>query len=184
MPARALTPAQSRENAAFLAELARTGNAREAARRVGAHRAKFTKRRAKHAEFAAQWEVALAEAQETLAAGDPFEPGLTRLADGRLQLRPDREFGINTDRRFEFLSLLLTFGSARAAAETMGRSHAAFSYYRSRDPEFDRAWSEVMFGGTIRLEEEATGSVAKLTQEEKVELFGDLFRVDQNGNQN
>ena len=66
-PARPLTRAQALENAAFLAELRRTGNAREAARRLGAHRAKFTKRRARHPAFAVQWDAALALAQASLA---------------------------------------------------------------------------------------------------------------------
>jgi hypothetical protein len=84
---RSLTPDQLRENVAFLLELSRTGNVREAARRMGAHRAKFTKRRAKHPRFAAQWNAALDVAQLNLARDGTFDPGLTHLAGGRLLLR-------------------------------------------------------------------------------------------------
>jgi hypothetical protein len=178
MPVRPLTPAQTRENEAFLAELCRTGNVREAARRVGAHRAKFTKRRSKHLEFAALWEAALALSQEILAEDHDFHPGLTRLADGRLQLRARGAYGLNADRRLEFLAILRTLGSARAAAEAIGFSHAAFHHYKARDPDFAREWCEALTGGAAALEEEAGGRVANLTQEEKVELFGPLFAGD------
>jgi hypothetical protein len=154
MPARNLTPAQIHENAAFLVELARTGNAREAARRLGAHRAKFTKRRAKHPRFAAQWDEALAVAQEVLAQ-HPFEPALTYLADGRLQLRPERPCSVTLDRRLEFLFLLNAFGSSRGAAEALGFSHAAFYHHKKRDAEFARAWLAVLCREDIRPAKEA-----------------------------
>jgi hypothetical protein len=154
MSVRALTPAQNRENAAFLAELRRTGNAREAARRLGAHRAKFTKRRAKHPGFAMQWAAALASAQERLARCDPFEPGLTHLSDGRLQLRPPRASPIDPDRRLEFLAMLSLTGSARFAAEALGFSHAAFYHYKERDPDFAKAWHIALYGGDLRWKEE------------------------------
>src|SRR5687767_13379259 len=114
---RPLTRAQLLENAAFLRELARTGNAREAARRLGAHRAKFTKRRAKHPRFAAQWDAALSRAQETLAGDHAFDPELTRLIDGRLQLRRRESFGIDADCRARFLDVLSLSGTVRFAAE-------------------------------------------------------------------
>lgn len=156
MPVRALTPAQTRENEAFLAELCRTGNAREAARRLGAHRAKFTRRRAKHPEFAALWQAALALSQDILAKNHEFDPGLTRLADGRLQLRQRHGCGIDADRRLEFLAMLSLTGSARFAAEALGFSHAAFFHYRARDPEFAREWHLALFGGGLRPESEVT----------------------------
>jgi hypothetical protein len=140
MSVRPLTPAQIHENAAFLVQLSRTGNAREAARRLGAHRAKFTKRRAKHPRFAAQWDTALAVAQEVLAQGHDYVPGLTRLADGARQLRPPRDRALDPDRRLEFLAMLSQCGSPRFAAEAVGFSHAAFYHYKERDPEFAQAW--------------------------------------------
>ncbi|MFC7499632.1 hypothetical protein ACFQRC_10415 [Enterovirga sp. GCM10030262] len=63
---RLLTRRQAAQNAAFLAELARTGNARLAARRLGLHRSTFTKRRSKHPAFATQWDAALVAAQAAL----------------------------------------------------------------------------------------------------------------------
>jgi hypothetical protein len=156
MAVRPLTPAQSLENEAFLAELCRTGNVREAARRIGAHRAKFTRRRGKHPEFAALWQAALALSQEILAE-DAFHPGLTRLADGRLQLHSRGDYSLNADRRLEFLAMLGTSGSARFAAEAVGFSHTAFFHYRERDPDFARAWHLALYGTGFRLEEDVTG---------------------------
>ena len=46
---------QALENDKFLAALRATGNVRLAARRLGVHRATYTKRRAKDAAFAAEW---------------------------------------------------------------------------------------------------------------------------------
>ena len=84
---RPLTHAQLIQNAAFLEELRRTGNARLAASELGLNRSTFTKRRAKHAAFAAEWDATLAAAHAafTLAGGtrmpEPVEaPDLTRLA--------------------------------------------------------------------------------------------------------
>jgi hypothetical protein len=154
---RPLTPDQLRENVAFLLELSRTGNAREAARRLGAHRAKFTKRRAKHPRFAAQWEAALELAQDRLAHDSPFDPELTHLADGRLQLRKRQDSGINADRKLGFLHMLLASGSVRLAAEVEGFSHAAFYHHRLRDPEFARAWDEVMLTGRMNWEKMKMG---------------------------
>jgi hypothetical protein len=60
--ARRFTRAQSLQNRAFLDALARTGNARLAARELGVHRATYTKRRARCAAFAQDWDAALAAA--------------------------------------------------------------------------------------------------------------------------
>lgn len=148
MTARNLTPEQLHENVAFLLALSRTGNAREAARQIGAHRAKFTKRRAKHPRFAAQWQAALDLAQEHLARDGIFDPGLTYLTDGRLQLRErGGGQGINADRKLGFLHMLNASGSVRLAAEVEGFAHASFYHHRLRDPEFARAWHDVMAAG-------------------------------------
>ena len=169
---RLLTRAQLLENAAFLRELARTGNAREAARRLGAHRAKFTKRRAKHPSFAAQWDAALTRAQETLARGHGFDPDLTRLADGRLQLQRREPCRIDADCRARFLDMLSLCGTVRFAAETEGFSHAAFCHHKARDPDFARAWRRALFAAAIGLEAEVTGRMPELTEDEAIALFG------------
>ena len=62
MAHRPFTPRQQRQNARFLAALRRTGNVRLACRELGVHRACYTKRRAKCAAFATQWDMTLAAA--------------------------------------------------------------------------------------------------------------------------
>ena len=160
---RPLTRAQTLENAAFLAELRRTGNAREAARRLGAHRAKFTKRRARHPGFAVQWETALALAQAELAQAElaqqflpghpkPAEPVLLRRPDGCLQLRRARPGGIDRAGRTRFLAALSACANVRLAATAAGFSHAAFYHHKRRDPAFAREWRLALETGYLRLE--------------------------------
>jgi hypothetical protein len=75
---RPLTHPQRLQNAAFLTALRQTGNARLAARELGLNRSTFTKRRAKHAACAADWDAtrAAAHAAFTLSGGErPPEPG-------------------------------------------------------------------------------------------------------------
>jgi hypothetical protein len=73
---RPLTRAQGAQNRRFLEALARTGNARLAARELGLNRSTFTKRRARHPAFAALWEAALQAAQVRLArARQTRQPG-------------------------------------------------------------------------------------------------------------
>lgn len=71
---RALTHAQRLQNAAFLDALRRTGNARLAARELGLNRSTFTKRRAKHAAFAAEWDATLAAAHAAFALAGGTRP--------------------------------------------------------------------------------------------------------------
>lgn len=144
---RPLTPAQHRENAAFLDELCRTGNAREAARRLGAHRAKFTKRRAKHPRFAAQWEEALFFADAALSRDHPQVP---RPPDGLLQLRRIRRGALCPSARLSFLGALRGGLEVRLAAEGLGFSHADFYYYRKRDAGFAREWDRAYAEGKLR----------------------------------
>jgi hypothetical protein len=71
------TRRQARQNARFLEALAQTGNARLAARRLGVNRSTYTKRRARNAAFAQDWDAALAAAHARfhLAGGErPPEP--------------------------------------------------------------------------------------------------------------
>ncbi|MCW3847510.1 hypothetical protein OF829_09665 [Sphingomonas sp. LB-2] len=96
---RPLTHPQRLQNAAFLEALRRTGNARLAARELGVHRATFTKRRARHAAFAAEWDATLAAAHAAFAlaggtrqpepkrAPDPNSLALTDADQWRAQLR-------------------------------------------------------------------------------------------------
>jgi hypothetical protein len=89
---------QALQNAAFLAALARTGNARLAARELGVHRSTFTKRRAKSAAFAAGWEAALAAAHAAFQlAGGPRPPEAV-FASGAKQSRAVRVRASGLDR--------------------------------------------------------------------------------------
>lgn len=149
--ARPLTRSQRLENAQFLKELRRTGNAREAARRLGAHRAKFTKRRAKHPAFAAQWDAALALAQAALSSRAPA-PALVRRMDGTVQVRRARVDGLGAAARTRFLAALCATANVRLAAKAAGHSHAAFYHHKRRDPAFAREWRLALETGYERLE--------------------------------
>jgi hypothetical protein len=69
---RPFTLRQQRENARFLAALRRTGNVRLACRELGVHRSTYTKRRARCAAFATNWDATLAAAHAAfrLAGGE------------------------------------------------------------------------------------------------------------------
>ena len=156
---RPFSRAQALENAAFLRELARTGNAREAARRLGAHRARFTRRRAKHPGFAAQWDAALALAHAALAspparetAPAALEPHIVRTASGRLQLRRPPAKSIGHAARQRFLLALSATANIRLAARAAGFSHASFYARRRADPVFAREWRDALAQGYDRLE--------------------------------
>lgn len=86
---RPFTRAQALENAAFLTELRRTGNVRDACRVLGRHRATFTKRRARHPAFAADWDAALVVANANLKS--PSRSGVLPQLDS-----PDRAKGGKT----------------------------------------------------------------------------------------
>jgi hypothetical protein len=137
-PPRPFTRAQVLENAAFLAELRRTGNAREAARRLGAHRAKFTRRRARHPDFAVQWQAALTESAGRLAEEHAHVP--LRHPRSRLQLRRARPEALGPDAKLTFLAGLCLGLDVRLAAESTGFSHAAFYHHLRHDPDFADAW--------------------------------------------
>lgn len=152
---------QAAENDAFLDQLRRTGNARLAARAVGAHRAKFTRRRAKHAAFAARWEMALAacHAAMTLGGGprppegtrtfsrkgtcpqlrtEGGEPTVVRLKSGRLQLRlapPGRMTGAAEQ---AFLRALAASANVRLSAAAAGFSYGSFYWRKYTRPAFAR----------------------------------------------
>lgn len=153
--ARLFTLAQAQENRAFLLALARTGNARLAARELGAHRAKFTKRRAAHPAFAADWDAALALAQANLAAALPArQPAaeMIRRTNGRLQLRAHWPGRLTPEARQAFLSALSATANIRLSAKAAGFTHAAFYQARARDPGFAREWRLALAQGYERLE--------------------------------
>ena len=151
---RPFTRTQNLENAAFLRALRRTGNAREAARRVGAHRAKFTKRRAAHPAFAAQWDAALALAQAALNAKVSHEPSphIVRTKSGQLQLRRALPGRIDGPAQQRFLAALSASANVRLAATAAGFSHAAFYHHKRANPAFAREWRLALQRGYEALE--------------------------------
>jgi hypothetical protein len=151
--ARPFTRAQCLENEAFLKELRRTGNAREAARRLGAHRAKFTRRRAKCPMFAAQWQAALVLAEVALRAGKDAGAGrIVHGAGGRVQLRQELPGGLDQAARQRFLAALSATANVRLAAKAAGFSHAAFYHHKRTDPGFAREWRLALAMGYEALE--------------------------------
>jgi hypothetical protein len=116
---------QAKENAAFLAALRRTGNAREAARSLGFHRSTMTKRRARDAAFAAEWDAALVIAHAQLNNArlndsdpstdqpDTSEPRAVRTASGRMQLRTLPARALDRAAEQAFLSALSATANVR-----------------------------------------------------------------------
>ncbi len=145
---RPLTPAQLRQNAAFLRELRRLGNARAAADAIGVHRAALTRRRAKHPAFAAAWDAALAFVHARLAD----EPRAHRTPSGRRQIRRVPPGGITEAVEQRFLLALSATANIRLSAKAAGFSPASFYVRRRRDPEFDRQWRDALARGYDRVE--------------------------------
>lgn len=138
---RPLNRAQALQNQAFLRELRRTGNVRDAARRLGVHRSTFTKRRKAHPAFAAQWDAALVVAHAALHDGTaavPGEPRVVRSASGRLHLRRAQPRRLTRDAEQAFLSALSATANVRLSAKAAGFSHSAFYARRKVSPAFAR----------------------------------------------
>ncbi|HEV2818106.1 MAG TPA: hypothetical protein VGW40_12895 [Allosphingosinicella sp.] len=172
---RPFTRRQAAENAAFLDQLRRTGNSRLAARAVGAHRAKFTKRRAKHAAFAAQWEMALAAAHAAMTLGggprppeacpersrrgksdalrtEGGEPTIVRLKSGRLQLRLAPPGRMTKAAEQAFFRALAASANIRLSAAAAGFSCGSFYYRKYTRPAFAREMRLALKIGCERLE--------------------------------
>ena len=170
--ARPFTRAQALQNQAFLNALRRTGNARLSARELGVHRATFTKRRASHPAFAAEWDAALAIAHARLqnpprngegddahhgGRGSPQaqrseEPQLTRRANGRLQLRTPTRRRLDRAAEQAFLAALSATANIRLSAKAAGFSHSAFYQRRKHSPAFAREMRLALQMGYERLE--------------------------------
>lgn len=154
---RPLTRSQALENEAFLRALRRTGNVREAARAVGAHRAKFTRRRARHPAFAAAWDAALAIADAALVRQESgtarAEPRVTRTASGRLQLRRAQPGRLDRAAEQRFLAALSATANIRLSAAAAGFRHGAFYQRRRGDAGFAREWRLALAQGYDQLEQ-------------------------------
>jgi hypothetical protein len=148
---------QAKENAAFLTALRRTGNAREAARSLGFHRSTMTKRRARDAAFAAEWDAALVFAHASLNAAEPqpnttAEPRPIRTASGRMQLRALPARALDRAAEQAFLSALSATANVRLSAAAAGFSHSAFYARRRQSPAFAREMQLALETGYERVE--------------------------------
>ncbi|WP_375427649.1 hypothetical protein [uncultured Sphingomonas sp.] len=143
-----LTRAQLLENAAFLRELRRTGNALAAADKIGVHRVTLTRRRARHPGFAAAWDAALAFAHARIEG----EPRATRTPSGRLQFRRRQPSAITPAVEQRFLLALSATANIRLSAKAAGFSPAVFHVRRHRDAGFDRQWHAALARGYDRVE--------------------------------
>jgi AraC-like DNA-binding protein len=163
---RPFTRAQALQNAAFLRALRRTGNARLAARDLGLHRATLTRRRARDAAFAAEWDAALAVAHAALqrragaGAGttpkptqaSAAEPAIIRRANGRLQLRHSPARRLTRAVEQAFLAALSATANVRLSAAAAGFSHSAFYARAHASPAFAREMRLALQLGYDRLE--------------------------------
>ena len=157
MPHRPFTPRQQRQNEAFLAALRRTGNVRLACRELGVNRSTYTKRRARCAAFATNWDMTLAAAHAAfqLAGGERLplpaakrragvgaglrteggEPMVTSQADGRLQLRLAPPGRMTAAAEQRFLGAVEETNNIRlAAAEAGGFAHTSLLARARRSP--------------------------------------------------
>lgn len=145
---------QALQNAAFLTELARTGNARQAARTLGLNRSMLTKRRNADPDFAQRWEAALVVAAAALAKGAAAEgEGHVVRTAGRLQLRSGgKRRRIDRDAEQRFLAALSATANVRLSAQAAGFAHSSF-YTRARThPGFGREMRIALAVGAERLE--------------------------------
>ncbi|MDJ0275749.1 hypothetical protein QLH51_02880 [Sphingomonas sp. 2R-10] len=144
---------QALQNAAFLAELERTGNARDAARTLGLNRSMLTKRRNADPDFAQRWEAALTLAAARLARPDQTEgPARVVRSNGRLQLRVSKTRTIDRDAEQRFLAALSATANVRLSAQAAGFAHSSF-YARARhNPGFAREMRVALAMGSERLE--------------------------------
>lgn len=144
---------QALQNAAFLAELERTGNARDAARVTGLNRSMLTKRRNADPDFAQRWEAALTLAAARLAKPDQAQgPARVVRSKGRLQLRVSKTRTIDRDAEQRFLAALSATANVRLSAAAAGFAHSSF-YARARNhPGFAREMRVALAVGAERLE--------------------------------
>lgn len=163
------TRRQAAQNAAFLAALRRTGNAREAASTLGYNRSTFTKRRAAHPAFAAKWNAALAMANAALklpsrsaegsgegsaksTAASTGSPTTTRTASGRPQLRRPIKTRLDHAAEQAFLTALSATANIRLSAAAAGFSHSAFYARRKASPAFAREMRLALEAGYEQVE--------------------------------
>ncbi|MGZ8286877.1 MAG: hypothetical protein ACXW27_12460 [Allosphingosinicella sp.] len=178
---RPLTPLQAHENRLFLDALARTGNARMAAREAGRPANSFHFRRKRHPGFAQDWDAAVAAAHARLhLAGGKRGPGLAppprsarspspakareefrtkggepvvvRTRNGKLQIRLAHPDKLTKAAEQAFLYALSATANVRLAAAAAGASARAFYRRRKENPAFAREMRLALKMGWERLE--------------------------------
>jgi hypothetical protein len=175
--ARPFTIAQAAQNAAFLEALARSGNARLAARGIGVAISTMQHRRAGHAGLAAEWDAAVVAAharfhaaggKKGLAGGgatgpagamerDPLrteggEPMVVRTRSGRLQVRPAHRGKLTKAAEQLFLQALSASANVRLSAAAAGASARAFYRRRRQNTAFAREMRLALETGYSRIE--------------------------------
>ncbi len=162
---RPFTRRQALQNAAFLAALRRTGNPRLAAAELGVHRSTYSKRRAKSAAFAAQWDAAILACHAALSLGGGPRPpqgnGLRtvggeivvgRTRGGRLQLRRSPPGRMTEAAEQYFFCALAASANVRLSAATAGFTHSSFYQKRKKQPAFAREMRISLTIGYDRIE--------------------------------
>ena len=172
--ARPLTRAQRLQNAAFLRVLRRTGNVRLSARETGVNYGTIQHRRAHHADFALEWDVAvtMAQADFEMAGGraSPMakppairsddrghrtrggEQAIVRRNDGKLQVRSAQPGKLTRQCEQAFLAALSATANVRLSAAAAGAAPAAFYRRRRKNPAFAREMHLALQAGYERLE--------------------------------
>lgn len=149
---------QALENQAFLRLLRRTGNTHLAAQELGMHRTTLFRRRASHPAFAAEWDAAVAIAHASLkdssrvAPPGEDEPLITRLGNGRLQLRRATPRRLTRAGEQTFLAALSATANIRLSAAAAGFSHSVFYQRREASPAFAREMRLALQMGYDRIE--------------------------------
>jgi hypothetical protein len=146
---RRFNPRQSAENEAFLAALRRTGNPRLAAAELGVHRSTYTKRRAKCAAFASEWDAAILACHAALKLGGGPRPAegaalrttggeivVGRTRRGRLQLRRAPPGRMTAAGEQAFFTALAASANVRLSAAATGFTHSAFYQKKRKSPAF------------------------------------------------
>jgi hypothetical protein len=194
MPHRPFTRRQALQNQAFLEALRATGNPRLAARLLGVHRSTYSKRRAKNAAFAQDWDAALAAAHAAFhEAGGPRPPeqgtapeqgtvarncprsalrteggelhvGCTR--GGRLQLRRAPAGWMTKAGEQTFFRALSATANVRLSAAAAGFSHTAFYAKQRLRPTFAREMRLSLTMGYERVESAALASAMPESHED------------------
>ncbi|HEV2818557.1 MAG TPA: hypothetical protein VGW40_15210 [Allosphingosinicella sp.] len=137
--------------------LARTGNARLAARQAGMNVGTAYDRRAVDDAFAAKWAAALAEAKAnppSRKASADKGPGLvvrkTKRGDQLVAAAPGRW---SARREAVFFAELRRTGNVRRAAAACGLSTSALYYRRNRYPDFAAGWARMLEEARQRIPE-------------------------------